>query len=116
MVLDVGQGQSVLIRSGQCLVMTDCGGSKGENAGNIAADYLQSRGYQHLDFLILTHDHADHVNGVYQLLERIDVEMLVLPRQREESQLRREILRKAEEKGTGICLLEKDTKLLLEDG
>ena len=115
-VLDVGQGQSVLIRSGRCIAMTDCGGSEAENAGNIAADYLQSRGYQHLDFLILTHDHADHANGVYQLLERIDVKKLVLPRQGEESQLRREILRKAEEKGTEICQLEQDTKLLLEDG
>lgn len=115
-VLDVGQGQSMLIRSGQSLVMTDCGGSKGENAGNIAADYLQSRGYRHLDFLILTHDHADHANGVCQLLERIDVEVLVLPQQQEENPLRREILRKAEEKETEIWLLEKDIKLLLEDG
>ena len=115
-VLDVGQGQSVLIRSGQSLVMADCGGSKGENAGNIAADYLQSRGYRHLDFLILTHDHTDHANGVCQLLERIDVKMLVLPQLQEENQLRREILRKAEEKGTEIRLLKEDIKLLLEDG
>lgn len=115
-VLDVGQGQSVLIRSGQSLMMTDCGGSKGENAGNIAANYLQSRGYRHLDFLILTHDHADHANGVCQLLERIDVKVLVLPQQQEENPLRREILRQAEKKGTEIWLLEKDTRLLFENG
>ena len=42
-VLDVGQGQSVLVRSGY-LVLVDCGGDSRDDPGDVAANYLQSVG------------------------------------------------------------------------
>ena len=76
--------------------LVDCGGSGPDNAGDVAADYFQTRGVSRLDLLILTHLHDDHANGVSRLLERMRVEKILLPE--EDSALRTEILKLAEEK------------------
>ena len=112
--LDVGQGQSIILRQRNLYALVDCGGDAWDDPGDIAANYLQSRGVGRLDLLILTHCHADHANGVPQLLERMEVGALLLPKGEEDSALLREILTLAEEKGVPVELVEKD--LLLETG
>lgn len=97
-VLDVGQGQSVLLRMGQSFVLVDCGGSRSENAGDLAADYLQTHGGKKLDVLVLSHCHADHANGVVRLLDRIEVGTIVLPDRDRDMPLRQEIERQAAER------------------
>lgn len=77
-VLDVGQGQCIVLRSGQNTALIDCGGND-TNAGDTAADYLHSMGITRLDLLILTHCHDDHANGTAELLARLDVSGVVLP-------------------------------------
>ncbi len=77
-VLDVGQGQSIVLRSGGMNAVIDCGGDQ-DNPGNLAADYLAGFGEDRVDVLILTHWHDDHVNGVEQLLHRTDVQYLIVP-------------------------------------
>lgn len=104
-MLDVGQGQSILLTSGGYTALIDCGGTK-DNAGDIAADYLQSLGIPKLDLLILTHCHSDHANGVSELFARLEVGSLILPDLTEdESAYRGEILTLAEEQGSDIILL-----------
>ena len=76
--LDVGQGQSVLLRSGQFLTLVDCGGDSADNPGDLAADYIQSQGWDRLDLLVVSHFHDDHANGVPQLLRRLEVDKLGL--------------------------------------
>jgi len=78
-VLDVGQGQSIALHSGSYAVLVDCGGNACDNAGDVAADYLQNLGRTSLDLLVLTHYHADHAGGVAQLMERLDVKAVALP-------------------------------------
>ena len=63
-VLDVGQGQCISVISGDKTVLIDCGGIYSlDNAGETAGSYLLSRGRKRVDVLLLTHLHADHVNG-----------------------------------------------------
>ena len=110
-MLDVGQGQSILLCSGSRTALIDCGGSK-DNAGDIAADYLQSLGISHLDLLVLTHCHSDHANGVPELFARLDISAMVLPDLREdESPYRAEILSLARESGTAVTLLDNNRTL-----
>jgi len=113
--LDVGQGQSVLLRCGNALMLVDCGGDAPDNAGDIAADYIQSRGRSGLDFLILTHCHDDHANGVLQLLNRVEVDNLVLPDEQGEDPLRREIISAAREKNIPVRIIRTDTVISVED-
>jgi len=78
-VLDVGQGQSILIQSGGENYLIDCGGDNGEMAADKAASLLLSQGVDCLDGLVLTHYDTDHAGGVEPLLTRIKVDNLYLP-------------------------------------
>ncbi|MDR1735366.1 MAG: ComEC/Rec2 family competence protein [Oscillospiraceae bacterium] len=64
-VLDVGQGQCVIVRSQGETAVIDCGGSAG--AGRAAYGFLRAEGETEIDFLLLTHAHEDHTNGVDEL-------------------------------------------------
>ncbi len=78
-VLDVGQGQCVVLTEGAAAVLIDCGGSGLDNAGDLAANHLLSSGRSRVDVLVLTHLHDDHTNGVTTLLGRMPVETIILP-------------------------------------
>ena len=75
-VLDVGQGDSVLIgQDGQyCLI--DTGTS--ESRDTLVRD-LRQAGITGLQYLVLTHPHADHTGGAIAVLENFPVEELLLP-------------------------------------
>ena len=114
--LDVGQGQSILVRSGHFLTLVDCGGDGYDNAGDVAADYLGDRGVRRLDLLVLTHFHDDHANGVGQLLRRLEVDTLAIPDVDPDSPMRQEITALAGERGVQVLYIRDDTTLTLEDG
>lgn len=113
-VLDVGQGQSILLTAQGSTALVDCGGSGGDDPGDIAADYVQAMGRSTLDLLVLTHYHSDHACGVPELMERLDVVALAVPDVEPDSALRAEILALAEEKGTEVIFIEEDTMVELD--
>lgn len=78
-VLDVGQGQCILLQSGGRNYLVDCGGDGDEAAADRAAGLLLSQGISRLDGLILTHYDSDHAGGAQYLLSRISAEVLFLP-------------------------------------
>ena len=112
--LDVGQGESILIRSGGFLTLVDCGGSGYENAGDTVAGYLGDFGVRRLDLLVVTHFHNDHANGAARLLERMEVGLLALPDVDRESPIRQELLSAAECAGTEVRFIRSDTALELD--
>ena len=112
MVLDVGQGQSVLLSSGDTFGLVDCGSGNGwYSAGEIAADHLLTMGCQTLDYLILTHYDSDHVNGVTALLTRLDVRELLLPRWADDSGIQKVVLDAAEKHDVSVRFIEAKEKL-----
>ncbi len=78
-VLDVGQGQCLILQSEGCTYLVDCGGDRDDEAADIAAEALLSQGIASLDGLILTHCDRDHAGGVEGLLSRVDTDLLILP-------------------------------------
>ena len=84
-VLDVGQGQCILLQSEGKTWMVDCGGSDGEEAADRAAEELQSMGIFRLDGIILTHYDEDHSGGLPGLLSRIPTDTLYLPESEDEA-------------------------------
>ena len=78
-VLDVGQGQCILLQSEGSTFLVDCGGGRGEKAADIAAEQLLSQGITRIDGLILTHYDRDHAGGVEFLARRVDIERVYLP-------------------------------------
>lgn len=79
-ILDVGQGQCLLMQSKGRVYVVDCGGDSDERTADLAAETLLSQGYSHVDGLILTHTDRDHAGGAEYLLSRIPADFLILPR------------------------------------
>ena len=110
-VLDVGQGQCVVIMGRDFTVISDCGSSaSSENPGDTAARYLLSRGRTRVDALVLSHYHADHMNGVEELISRMPVKLLLAPPPESEEALA--LLARAEEKGTEILIVSEEVREL----
>ena len=99
-VLDVGQGQSILLQSEGKTFLVDCGGDYDDTAADIAAETLLSRGISHIDGLILTHYDADHAGGAPLFLSRIGVDCLILPTFPDEAGIRDAIVNTREDKVT----------------
>ena len=78
-MLDVGQGQCLLLRSGSQVYVVDCGGDSDTKTADIAAETLLSRGFSHVDALILTHPDRDHAGAAENFLSRIRTEVVILP-------------------------------------
>ena len=78
-VLDVGQGQCILLQSDGKNYLVDCGGDSDTEAADKAAALLLSQGIAKLDGLILTHFDRDHAGGAVYLVQRIPVDVLFLP-------------------------------------
>jgi len=73
--IDVEGGQATLIvsPSGQSMVIdTGWGGFNGRDADRIAAAAAKS-GIKQIDYLLITHYHADHVGGVPQLAAKLPI-------------------------------------------
>lgn len=110
-MFDVGQGQCLLLQSGDFTVMIDCGGDSGDENGEQVAQSLLSSGQTQLDALILTHYDTDHTCGIEQLFDRIEVSCLFLPDISEGSDRREAIVRLAENAGTTVCYVTQDTAI-----
>jgi len=78
-VLDVGQGQSIIVQTEGKTILVDCGGDYGELAADAAVSKLMSMGIGRLDVLILTHGDDDHFSGTEYLMGIMDVDLLLLP-------------------------------------
>lgn len=87
-VLDVGQGQCVLLQSDGKTYVVDCGGDYDADAADIAAETLLSQGIHRVDGLILTHFDRDHAGGALSFMSRIDVETVYIPDHTDESGIR----------------------------
>jgi len=78
-MLDVGQGQAILLQSKGKTFLVDCGSDYNKGAADTTAETLLSRGIRKLDGIILTHYDGDHCGGLPYLLTRISAENLFLP-------------------------------------
>ncbi len=73
-VLDVGQGDSILIRDGAERLLVDCG-VDGSCARALARNHVGA-----LDAIVITHWDADHWGGLPEVLDQVPVERIVVPR------------------------------------
>ena len=116
LTLDVGQGESVILTSGGETALVDCGSSNSyKDPGGLAADTLHSMGVRELSAVVVTHYHADHTNGLYEVLRRIPVQTIDLPDIEDEYGVRERLVSLAEEKGAQVTYVTKETADTLGD-
>ena len=74
--IDVGQGDSLLIRQGDQSMLVDAGNN---NKGTTVWSYLLHQNVDHLTYAIGTHPDADHIGGMDVVLYKIDCDTVMLP-------------------------------------
>ena len=75
-MLDVGQGDSILLLSGGKAALIDTGVKSYEKDISRA---LESKGVKTLDLLLISHNHSDHMGGIVPITEEFPVKNLVIP-------------------------------------
>ena len=73
-LIDVGQGDSILIKSGEKAVLIDAGEA---DQGPVVVNYLKAKGVTSLDLVISTHPHADHIGGLVDVLNAFHVAKVI---------------------------------------
>lgn len=74
--IDVGQGDSILIQSGDDDMLIDAGEN---NKGDTVVTYLHSLGISELDYVIGTHPHSDHIGGLDDVIKNFTVGKVIMP-------------------------------------
>ncbi|MCL2680310.1 MAG: ComEC/Rec2 family competence protein, partial [Coriobacteriia bacterium] len=85
-VLDVGQGDALLVRDGAHTVLVDAGPSPA-----VLREQLREQRIRRIDTLIFTHDHADHARGAQVLDASYGVRQIIVAAGAEDSPVYRDI-------------------------
>lgn len=74
--IDVGQGDCILIEAEGENMLIDCGESS--KSDEVLA-YLQSQNISHLDYLVGTHPHSDHMGGMSTVVDNLEIDNFYMP-------------------------------------
>ncbi len=81
-VLDVGQGDAILLRSGREAILVDAGGSSRDPAfgRRVLVPRLADAGVRRIEAIVLSHPHPDHCGGIPAAMRDFDVGRVVVSR------------------------------------
>ena len=118
--LDVGEGDSTFIRTytGKT-VLIDGGGSANPDriskiGESVIVPFLLDSGVSHLDAVIATHPHADHTQGLHDVLEQMKVNRLILPSLDDEKSFKG-LVQAAEDKNVLVSRCSEGQTIKLDD-
>jgi competence protein ComEC len=72
-MLNIGQGDSILIKTGEQVILIDTGDV---DMRNKLVELLKKENVHQIDKLIITHPHADHLGGAYAVLKEFTVKQV----------------------------------------
>lgn len=114
--LNVGQGSSTLIADEGGVVLIDCGSAGGNDAGEVAVNYLKGFNENFIDVLVLTHYHEDHASGIVKVIENMDVGVILLPEPLpSDLDIYTEIETAAQTAGTDMAFITEDATVYFEN-
>lgn len=73
--VDIGQGDSIFIQCNGKNMLVDSGPVEGEDD---LIKFLQSKNIKKLDYVLVTHQHADHIGGMPEVLKNFDVDRFIM--------------------------------------
>ncbi len=75
-VIDVGQGDAILLQNKTTNVLIDAGPNSSQES---LVSYLKSQDVKTLDLLVLTHPHEDHLGGADKIIDAFEIDTLIMP-------------------------------------
>ena len=113
-VLDVGQGDAILLELQGQHWLVDGGGAPGTRRDlgvERVLPALRARGIDRLDRVVLTHGDADHIGGLFAVLEQLEVGALVVPTRGRVSGAERMLIGLAERRGVAVHVVDEGAEL-----
>lgn len=110
--IDVGQGDSTLIKCGEHAMLIDAGEN---DCGTKIQAYLESQGVTKLDYVIGTHPDSDHIGGLDVIIYKFECEKVLLPDFSKDTNTYRDVLSSMKSKGYSNTLPEVGEQYALGD-
>lgn len=99
--IDVGQGDSILIKSNNEAMLID-GGKR--SSKDVVLEYIQNERIENLKYIVATHPHEDHIGGLQNVIENIPVENILMPKVTANTKVFENLLDIISDKGLKITL------------
>ena len=98
--LDVGQGDSIFIEltDGKSMLIDASTAEYGEGI----ADYIKDNGYSKIDYLVATHPHADHIGGMQDVVEQLEIGEIYMPKAAATTKTYKNLVKAIKAKGNKI--------------
>lgn len=74
---NVGQGNMALLHKQNINIVVDLGSTSSGVASNILTSFLKAKNISKIDMIIITHMHDDHMNGVEEVIENVEVSKVI---------------------------------------
>lgn len=97
--LDIGQGDSILVRSKGQTMLVDAGNNE---YGEGLVTYLKDQGVTKIDYLIGTHPDADHIGGLDVVINKLDIGKVYMPKKQNNTKTFEEVLTAISKKGLKV--------------
>jgi len=97
--IDVGQADSILIQQGNQSMLVDAG----NNADNtLVKNYVSAQGITHLDYVVGTHPHEDHIGGLDYIINSFSIGKIYMPKAPSTTKTYEDVLTAISNKGMKI--------------
>ena len=93
--IDVGQGDSTLIKCGNQSMLID---AADDSKGTAIQNYLKKQGIEKLDYLILTHPDADHIGGAPVIITKLDIDTVFMSDFEKDNETYRKLIQSLDDK------------------
>ncbi len=112
-IIDVGQGDSILIQTpNNKNILVDGGTNDSEH---IVKSYLKKKKVKYIDYIIATHPDSDHIGGIDNIIKNFQVKSIYMPEQSTDSLDYKNLLTACSDKDLAINYLYKGDTLKIED-
>lgn len=117
--IDVGQGDSFLIStSHHQKILIDGGGSKDADydvGESVLVPYLLNHQITQIDLVIISHAHADHINGIFSVLEKLKVGTVMIGPQKSGDENIEKLYRICQEKNIRVLTVYQGESFCIDD-